>query len=104
MNPRILEPILEGYKLKRKIIDENQWLLGGYIFDAVSIAIGNMGKKKGQKPDNYFEAIKKPVLSSVNLSNNEMTEEEKQKRREILMASLRIRQANFELSKKKKEQ
>ena len=41
MNPRILEPILEGYKLKRKIIDENQWLIGGYIFDAVSIEIGN---------------------------------------------------------------
>lgn len=103
MNPRILEPILEGYKLKRKIIDENQWLLGGYVFEAVSIALGNMAKKKGQKPDNYFEEIKRPALQSINTNNGELTEEEKQKRLDLLVAGLRVKQANFELAKQQKK-
>lgn len=103
MNPRILEPILEGYKLKRKIIDENQWLLGGYIFEAVSIALGNMAKKKGQKPDNYFEEINRPALQSINTNNGELTEEEKQKRLDLLVAGLRVKQANFELAKQQKK-
>jgi hypothetical protein len=103
MNPRILEPILEGYKLKRKIIDENQWLMGGYVFEAVSIAIGNMAKKKGQKPNNYFEEIKKPALQAINSDNGELTEEEKQRRLDLLMAGLRVKQANFELAKQQKK-
>ena len=103
MNPRILEPRLEGYKLKRKIIDENQWLLGGYVFEAVSIALGNMAKKKGQKPDNYFEEIKRPALQSINTNNGELTEEEKQKRLDLLVAGLRVKQANFELAKQQKK-
>lgn len=103
MNPRILMPILEGYKLKRKVIDENQWLLGGYIFEAVSIALGNMSKKKGQKPDNYFEEIKKPALQSIGSTNGELTEEEKQRQLDLLVAGLRIKQANFELAKQQKK-
>ena len=100
MNPRILESIIEGYKLKRKIIDEEQWLLGGYVFDAVSIALGNAFKKRGCKPDLYFEVIKDAKLK--NIQNGDVTEEEKQKRLDLLMAGLRIKQANFEISRKKK--
>lgn len=101
MNPRILEPILEGYRLKRKVIDEEQWLLGGYLFDAISIALSNLTKRRGQKAKEYFEILKNPKLESV--QNKEMTEEEKEKQLEILVASLRVKQANFELSKGKKE-
>lgn len=104
MNPRILEPILEGYKLNRKIKDENNWLLGGYIFEAITIALGNMGRKKSQKPKNYFEELKKPVLDLAQSSNTELSEEEKQKRLDLLIAGLRVKQANFELSKQKKGQ
>ena len=104
MNPKILEPILEGYKLKRKIIDEDQWMLGGYIFEAVTIALGNMSKKKGQKPRNYFEEISKPALHIIHEKNNELSEEEKQRKLDLLVAGLRVRQANFELAKQKKGQ
>lgn len=100
MNPRILESILEGYKLQRKVIDEEHWLLGGYIFEAVSIAIGNAFKKKGHKPDSYFDMVKNPRLKNV--QNNEMSEEEKQKKIDLLMAGLRIKQSNFEISRGKK--
>lgn len=102
MNPKILEPILEGYKLKRKIIDEDQWLLGGYIFEAVTIAIGNMFRKRGQKPQSYFDAVKKPTLNAV--KNSEMSEAEKQRQLDRLMAGLRTKQANFELAKQQKRQ
>lgn len=104
MNPRILEPILEGYRLNRKIKDENNWLLGGYIFEAITIALGNMGRKKGQKPKNYFEELKNPVLDLAQSNNTELSEEEKQKRLDLLVAGLRVKQANFELSKQKKGQ
>lgn len=103
MNPRILEVIAEGYKLNRKVKDEDQWLLGGYIFEAVTIAVGNMFKKKGQKAQSYFDVVKKPVLGSVQ-ENGEMSEEEKQKKIELLLAGLRTKQANFELSKQKEGQ
>lgn len=102
MNPRILEAVIEGYKLKRKVIDEDQWLLGGYVFEAVTIALGNAFRKKGQKPQSYFEAIKKPVLGTVQ-SNGELSEEEKKKKLELLMAGLRTKQANFELAKQQKK-
>lgn len=102
MNPKILEPILEGYKLKRKIIDEDQWLLGGYIFEAVTIAIGNMFRRRGQKPQSYFDAVKKPTLNAV--KNSEMSEAEKQRQLDRLMAGLRTKQANFELAKQQKRQ
>lgn len=104
MNPKILEPILEGYKLKRKIIDEDQWMLGGYIFEAITIALGNMAKKKGQKPRNYFEEISKPALHKIDEKDVEISEEEKQRKLDLLMAGLRVRQANFELAKQKKGQ
>lgn len=102
MNPKILKPILEGYKLKRKIIDEDQWLLGGYIFEAVTIAIGNMFRKRSQKPQSYFDAVKKPTLNAV--KNSEMSEAEKQRQLDRLMAGLRTKQANFELAKQQKRQ
>ena len=102
MNPRILEPILEGYRLKRRIKDEDQWFLGGYVFEAVSIALANMFRKRGQKPQSYFEAIKKPTLNTV--QNGELTEEEKQRKLDLLIAGLRTKQANFELAKQQKRQ
>ena len=77
--------------------------MGGYIFEAVSIALGNMAKKKGQKPNNYFEEIKRPALQSINTNNGELTEEEKQKRLDLLVAGLRVKQANCELAKQQKK-
>lgn len=97
LTPRKINVIIEGYKLRRKVEDEKQWLLGGYMFEAVSIALGNAFRKKNQKQKSYFELVKKSFMSE--LSDKEMSEEDIQKKRELLMAQLRMKQANFELSK-----
>jgi hypothetical protein len=97
LTPRSLNVIKESYKLKRKVQDEEQWLLGGYMFSAVSIALGNAFRKKNQKTKSYFEELKEPFLKGITdkPSKGEMSEEEKQKHIDALMARLHIMQNNF---------
>lgn len=95
LNPRKIKVIYEGYKLRRKIEDEKAWMLGGYIFQAVSVSLGNAFRKKNQKAKSYFEIVEKPFLAE--LDKREMSEEEKQKRLDALMASLHVMQNNFEI-------
>ena len=95
LTPRKLNVIIEGYKIKRKVEDEKQWFLGGYMFEAVSIALGNAFRKKNQKANTYFELQDKPFLSKA---QEELTEEEKQKQFDAFMASLHVMQTNFNLS------
>lgn len=96
LNPRKLNVIINGYRLKREIEDEQDWLLGGYVFQAVSVAMSNAFKKKNQKAQSYFEILDRQFLKHDN--KKEMTEEEKQKRLDLLIAGLRIKQTNFELN------
>ena len=62
---------------------EEMWLQGLYIFDAVSVALSNVLRKKGAKPGKYLE---EPIRLTP------LTEEEKaakaQEEREKLMAYL----------------
>lgn len=92
LNPRILNVIVEGYKLRRKVHDEELWMLGGYVSYAVEIGIGNAFRKKNDKPHSYFEVIDKPFLKS-----GEVSEEQKKKQLEALMASLHVMQTNFNI-------
>lgn len=102
LNPRKLTPIAEGYKLRKKALDEQQWLLGGYIFEAVSLAMGNAFRKKGSKAKSYFDELKKPLFSDIDKRDeNNMTEEEKKKRTETLFTNLEIMAANFNMKSKK---
>lgn len=95
LTPRKLNVIIDGYKLKKQLRDEEQWILGGYISYAVRIAIVNAFKKKNEKDINYFETIEKPFFKESKL---EMTDEEKQKKLDMLMASLHVMKNNFELN------
>lgn len=93
--PRELNVTIEGYKIGRKVEDEKQWFLGGYVFNAVSIAIANAFRKKNSKPENYFELLPKPLLSSV---SEEMSEEEKKKYTDAFLANLHVMETNFNMS------
>lgn len=92
--PRKLNVIIEGYKIKRKIEDEQQWYLGGYVFEAVSIAVGNAFRKKNQKAQSYFELLDKPFFKSAEL---ELSEDEKQRQIDALMARLHTMESNFNI-------
>lgn len=99
LNPRKLSILVNGYKLHRKLEDEHNWLLGGYVYSGVSAALGNAFGKKNHKSKSYFEIINKPFLSEIENNNNgEMSEEEKQKRLDALMASLHVMKNNFEIN------
>lgn len=88
---------MEGYKLRRKTKDEESWLLGGYVFQAVSISLGNAFRKKNTKAQSYFDVVEKPFLDNVPNSDEELSEEEKQKYRDALLASLHVMKNNFEI-------
>lgn len=94
LTPRKLNVLVEGYKLKRKIDDEKNWMLGGYIFEAVSIALGNAFRKKNETAKEYFKIREKPYTDSLE-EEKELTEEEKQKYISAFMASLQTMQTNF---------
>ena len=44
LNNRTLKVIMEGYRLRRKVADEQDWLRGRYMFDAINIALSNAFK------------------------------------------------------------
>ena len=95
LTPRKLRVMVEGYTLRRQIEDERSWLLGGYVFQAVTTAMGNSFRKKNQKAKDYFEVVEEPFLKK--LDKKDLSDDEKQKRLDALMASLHVMKDNFEL-------
>lgn len=55
LNPRKLEPFLKARDLKIKRKNEEMWLQGVYIYEAVSTAIYNNFREKGKKAIPYME-------------------------------------------------
>lgn len=97
MNPRILNAIGKGYNLKRKARDEEMWLQGLYNYRATATAISNCFSEKSKA-----QYIQSPLLSDY-AAKDEISEEERiQQENYKLAMTLRIGQANFELSKKRK--
>lgn len=103
LNPRKISVIVEGHKLKRQVIDEQQWMLGDYVFSAVSIALGNAFRKKGVQPKEYFKEIPQPISKRITdvPDENGLTEEEKKQKTELLFKNLEIMAANHRLNKGK---
>lgn len=103
LNPRKIKVLMESYHLKRQIEDEKLWMLGGYVFDAVSIALGNAFRKKGQKSKEYFELVKEPITKRIEQSKDEnnLTDAEKKAKTELLFKNLEIMAANHRLNKGK---
>lgn len=93
--PYDLEPYVESFKMRQRIVDQNAWQHNMYTYSAVTTAIDRAlnGKKARSK---YFE---KP-MSETAIENNEdlITEDEITKQRKQLLAKLQIMQANFELN------
>ena len=94
--PKELEPFDKAHKKKIEEQDMLQHLWwGNYGVSALIVAIDRCfsGKKSKAK------YIKEPILSKT-FENDGLTEEEKQKQRELFVAKLQVMQTNFELSKK----
>ena len=94
--PNELRAFYKAYKNKQRIKDEEMWMWwGNYGISALIVAIDRcFGGKKSKA-----EYIKEPILLKT-FENDGLTEEEKQKQRELFVAKLQVMQTNFELSKK----
>ena len=94
--PKELEPYVKAHN--NKIMEEDYlqhlWF-GNYGLSALIVAIDRCFRGKKSK----FEYIKAPILSKA-FENDGLTEEEKQKQRELFVAKLQVMQTNFELNKK----
>lgn len=93
----MLEPYEKAVKIEEEKTDTHMWILGSYIFEAVSIAISNAFRKKGQKANSYRD---KPYLLEAKEKNGEVTHEEIVDKTKAVFNMLKIMQANYELSKK----
>lgn len=104
MNPHILNCLHDGYEVKEKSKDEENWVLGQYFMSALDATVCNamLWRKKGAKAHNY---IKKPILhdikDNVKKEKPQLSEEELQRQRELFVAKLEVMKTNFELNHKK---
>lgn len=92
----------DAHRLKQRMDDEMNYLIGRYTYEAISVALSNAFRKKGAKAIHYRE---KPFLTELEeeLKNKEhlanLTEEEKRKYTDDLFAMLGEMQEKFEKSK-----
>lgn len=75
-DPSLARYFRKAYKIKQDEINNNAWLQGLYIYDAVSTAVYNALRGKNSQAREY---AKQPF----NLENREKTEQEKAKEVEI---------------------
>jgi len=88
----------EKLKAEMELKNIQYHLQGQYFAEALLSTVGNMFKKKAQKPHEYPN---KPFEFKEN--KKELSEEELQKQRELFVAKLQVMKANFDLNKKNKE-
>ena len=94
--PKELEPFDKAHKKKIEEQDVLQHLWwGNYGISALIVAIDRCFSGKKSKA----EYIKEPILSQT-FKDDGLTEEEKQKQRELFVAKLQVMKTNYELSKK----
>lgn len=100
LNLRKCKVIAEAYKLKSQVIDEQQWFLGKYIFEAVSLAVSNNFRKKGTKPKEYFKELNQPLSKMIEdiPDENGLTDAVKKQKTELLFKNLEIMAANYKLT------
>lgn len=55
LNPRKLKPFLKAEKLRQKHQNEFMWIMGNYIYDAVSVSVYNNLRDKKHRPQKFVE-------------------------------------------------
>jgi hypothetical protein len=69
-DPSLARYYRKAYKIKQEEINNNAWLQGMYIYDAISTALHNALRGKNSKPRSYAE-------QPYNFENKEKSEQEK---------------------------
>ena len=96
-DPSLARYFRKAYKIKQEEINNNAWLQGMYIYDAISTALHNALRGKNQKAKEY---AKQPY----NFENKEKSEIEKAKEVEIEQEKAAAWMENFvRINKKRAE-
>ncbi|MBQ0111771.1 MAG: hypothetical protein KBT03_01455 [Bacteroidales bacterium] len=104
MNPHIINIYMDAEKLKQKRTDEEQFVLGMYIREALLSTVCNsfIYKKKTDTPNKYpsqpFSYGIEENTTSDDYTN--LTDEDKKKKTEDLFLKLRLMMANNNISKR----
>lgn len=84
------------------MVDEEMWMMGMYVQNAVSVAVEhNLAGRKARS-----KYIDKPLLKEVSMTNEkkELTHEEKMQQVHAIFATLQARKANWDLNKEHRKQ
>lgn len=88
----------EIYRQRRLLEDERDFMCGIYTYEAISVALSNAFKKKGEKPTEYRSmSIMEEAEEKRRLENP--TEEEKKRQLDLLRKQLFGMQERFEKSR-----
>lgn len=101
--PIELPAFYKAYKQRRKIRDEEMWIMGQYIMSALDATVCNNSLWKGKHgtPSKYIE---KPIFSQYEeKKERELTEEEKQSQLDKFVMSLKLLESNFKANRKNKD-
>lgn len=94
--PEDLKPYIESYKIRKKMQDEQMWLMGIYVREAVGVTIANCFSKHSKAK--YYE---KPILQNEKQPSRKLKKTERKKGQEQLMMKLKLMQDNFEIAHNK---
>ena len=86
----------KAHKHRLEMRNQEMWLQGVYIFNAVSVAISNMHLGKGKPPNKYMD---KPL--EIFPPTAEEQERRAQAKRQEIVARLNAIKANFDAAKKR---
>lgn len=75
-----LKYVARQYDAQRKLQNEDAWLQGAYVYDAVATALSNAFRKKGAKAQNYLE---RPLQVYPKTEEEERYEAEMERRKII---------------------
>lgn len=96
LNPTKLKPFYTAFENKRKMRDEENWLIWGtYAMSMFSTVLASAFSKNPQA-----KYIEKPVYQSAKENSVEITQEEKQQKIEQLFMQLQIMETNYNLNHK----
>ena len=88
----------EAHKLVKKQENEKLWLQGAYVYNAITVALNNLHREKGQPIQHYME---EPIR--ITPMTEEEKEAEKRKQVEQFRSALESLGRHFEAKHKREE-
>lgn len=55
LNPRLLKPFIDADRARKRQTETEMYIKGRYMFDAVSLALANAFRSKGQQPVTWLD-------------------------------------------------